>query len=196
MSRSTGPSALTPRLSSGMLARQASRLTSAAEIEGSGIEEHRVSDQERIGTESPAAHLNCPVCGHLYRAGDRFCAECGAVLPTGQEPEPESEQTAATWAVSPAAPATPLGAQPALVAPPASETVTESEGSFWILGATPTTVIGGGLLLLILAAILLFVGQLDNTGTVVMLSICVAPIALLVLIVGIVRTVAGAARRG
>jgi hypothetical protein len=185
-----------------MLARQASRLTSAAEIEGSGIEEHRVSDQERIGTGSPAAHLNCPVCGHLYRAGDRFCAECGAVLPTEtvtvteQTSQSPHDQTADAWAVSPPAPAMPPTTLPAPGASPASDPAPESEGSFWILGATPTTVIGGGLLLLILAAILLFVGQLDNTGTVVMLSICVAPIALLVLLVGIVRTVAGAARRG
>lgn len=131
---------------------------------------HGVSDRERNGMGQSAARLNCPACGHLYTAGDRFCAECGAVLPTEQAPV----------AVSTTEPATD----------------TESEGSFWVLGATPTTVIGGGILLLLLAALLLFVGQLDNTGTIVMLSICVAPIALLVLLIGIVRAVAGAARRG
>lgn len=65
-----------------------------------------------------------------------------------------------------------------------------------MLGATPTSVIGGGILLLLLAVVLLFVGQMDKTGTIVMLSICVTPLALLVLLVGIVRAVAGAAHRG
>jgi hypothetical protein len=124
-----------------------------------------------------AARLNCPACGHLYTAGDRFCAECGAALPTEQ------------------APVISLSTQPAPVHPPVA-TETEPEGGVWVLGAAPTTVIGGGILLLLLAVTLLFVGQLDNTGTIVMLSFCVAPIALLVLLIGIVRVVAGAARRG
>jgi hypothetical protein len=167
-----------------------------------------VSDQERIGTGPSAARLNCPVCGHPYHAGDRFCAECGAALPTDtdtntntntdteQAPQLPRDQAGNGWAVPPSAPATPLSTQPAPMASPASDPAPESGGSFWVLGATPTTDIGGGILLLILAVILLFVGQLDNTGTIVMLSICVAPIALLVLLIGIVRVVAGAARRG
>ena len=169
-----------------------------------------MSDQERIGTGPSAARLNCPVCGHPYRAGDRFCAECGAALPTEtdtntntntntntkQAPQSPRDQAGDGWAVPTPAPATPLSTQPAPIASPASDPAPESAGSFWVLGATPPTVIGGGILLLILAVILLFVGQLDNTGTIVMLSICVAPIALLVLLIGIVRVVAGAARRG
>jgi ribosomal protein L32 len=27
--------------------------------------------------------LECPTCGHAYRAGDRFCVKCGADLPAG-----------------------------------------------------------------------------------------------------------------
>jgi hypothetical protein len=153
-----------------------------------------VSDQERNGMVSSAARLNCPVCGHLYRAGDRFCAECGAALPA--DPATARDQPGAANDAPQLAPALPLAAQPGTASLTASEPVAESEGSFWVLGATPTTVIGGGILLLILAAILLFVGQMDKTGTIVMLSICIAPIALLVLLIGIVRAVAGATRRG
>jgi len=148
-----------------------------------------VSDRERNGMGQPAARLNCPVCGHLYTAGDRFCAECGAALPPVTAQAPAPEQPGTPWDVSPATPPLPLAATPA------PEPVAESEGSFWVLGATPAAVMGGGILLLLLAVVLLFVGQLDNTGTIVMLSICVAPIALLVLLIGIVRAVAGAARR-
>lgn len=153
-----------------------------------------MSDQERIGTGPSAAHLNCPACGHLYRAGDRFCAECGASLPTetetDQTPQSPREQTAGAWTESPLPPAVPLSAQSA------PEPAAESEGGLWVLGATPTTVIGGGIVLLLLAIVLLFVGQMDKTGTIVMLSICVTPLALLVLLVGIVRSVTGAAHRG
>ena len=146
-----------------------------------------MSDRERNGMGQSAARLNCPTCGHLYTAGDRFCAECGATL--AMEQAPPREEPGTPWDVSPAAP--PLS----LATAPAPEPVAESEGSFWVLGATPAAVMGGGILLLLLAVVLLFVGQLDNTGTIVMLSICVAPIALLVLLIGIVRAVAGAARR-
>ena len=65
-----------------------------------------------------------------------------------------------------------------------------------MLGAAPTAVIGGGFLLLLLAAALLFIGQRDATGTIVMLSICVTPLALLVIVVGIVRAIIGVAHRG
>jgi hypothetical protein len=143
-----------------------------------------VSDRERNGMGQSAARLNCPACGHLYTAGDRFCAECGAALPPVQAPAREQPENG--WAASPPAPVTSI----------VSEPMAESDGGFWVLGAAPTSVIGGGILLLLLAAILLFVGQMDKTGTIVMLSICVTPIALLVLLVGIVRVATGAARRG
>ena len=65
----------------------------------------------------------------------------------------------------------------------------------WIFGARPAAVIGGGLLLLLLAAALLAIGQRDDTGTIVMLSFCAAPLGLLVLLIGIARYIARAARR-
>jgi hypothetical protein len=52
------------------------------------------------------------------------------------------------------------------------------------------------LLLLLLAAALLAIGQRDDTGTIVMLSFCAAPLGLLVLLIGIARYIARATRRG
>jgi hypothetical protein len=70
------------------------------------------------------------------------------------------------------------------------------ENAAWIFGARPAAVIGGGLLLLLLAAALLAIGQRDDTGTIVMLSFCAAPLGLLVLLIGIARYVAIAAKGG
>jgi di/tricarboxylate transporter len=72
----------------------------------------------------------------------------------------------------------------------------DQESAAWIFGARPAAVIGGGLLLLLLAAALLTIGQRDDTGTIVMLSFCAAPLGLLVLLIGIARYIARATRRG
>jgi hypothetical protein len=72
----------------------------------------------------------------------------------------------------------------------------DQERAAWIFGARPATVIIGGLLLLGLAAALLAIGQRDDTGTIVMLSLCTAPLGLLILAIGIARAIAGAGRRG
>jgi hypothetical protein len=71
----------------------------------------------------------------------------------------------------------------------------EKENAAWIFGARPATVVGGGLLLLLLAAALLALGQRDDTGTIVMLSFCAAPLGLLVLLIGIARYIASAAAK-
>ncbi|MDQ3225880.1 MAG: hypothetical protein M3Q50_04520, partial [Chloroflexota bacterium] len=126
--------------------------------------------------------------------GDRFCADCGAALPAlppGSEPGLERER--------------PPGAVPVLLdtdvsAPdPARAEAAPSEdreNAAWLLGARPAAVIGGGLLLLLLAVALLAIGQRDATGTLVMLSICTAPLGLLTLAIGIARSIASASRRG
>jgi hypothetical protein len=72
----------------------------------------------------------------------------------------------------------------------------DQESAAWIFGARPATVIGGGFLLLLLAAALLAIGQRDDTGTIVMLSFCAAPLGLLVLLIGIARYIARAAGKG
>jgi hypothetical protein len=72
----------------------------------------------------------------------------------------------------------------------------DQENAAWIFGARPTAVTGGGLLLLLLAAALLAIGQRDDTGTIVMLSFCAAPLGLLVLLIGIARYIGSATRRG
>ena len=110
----------------------------------------------------------CAACGTPYRPGDRFCAQCGAALPA---PEPDAQDAAASEAQTPEQPA-------------------------WIFGARPTAVIVGGIALLLLAVLLLAVGQRDDTGTIVMLSICTAPLGLLTLLIGVARYIAGATRRG
>jgi hypothetical protein len=110
----------------------------------------------------------CLVCGTRSRPGDRYCAECGALLPAsvpGPIPAPEM--------------ATP--------APPEEEPT-------WLFGTRPLAVIAGGVLVLLLAALLLAVGQFDATGTIVMLAICLTPLGLLVIVIGFGRQIAGAVR--
>ena len=107
----------------------------------------------------------CPECGTANLAGDRFCAECGSLLPipaTGND------------ASSPTAPD---------VRPE------RAESAAWLLGAPPLTVVAGGVLLLVLAVVLLVVGQLDRTGTIVMLSICAVPLGLIVIVIGLARAI-------
>jgi hypothetical protein len=128
---------------------------------------------EQLADDRDAAGVSreCVVCGTRSRPGDRYCAECGAPLP----------------AASP-------GVMPALAtaeAPPAPD----EEEQTWLFGSRPAAVIGGGIVLLLLAVVLLAVGQFEPTGTIVMLSICLTPLALLTMAIGIGRLVVGGARR-
>jgi len=109
-------------------------------------------------------------------AGDRFCAECGAPLPA-----PGAERATTTQAI-----ATPEST----VSPPTTNDRPQ-EPALWLFAATPTAVIVGGLLLLLLAAALLAIGQLDHTGTIVIISFFIAPIALLTIAIGVVRAILG-----
>jgi hypothetical protein len=138
---------------------------------------------ERQGREET---IVCTVCGTANLAGDQYCAECGAPLPLQATP------------VVGETPAAPLPRQPEISASdaPQAPRTTEQENAAWIFGARPATVVGGGLLLLLLAAALLAIGQRDDTGTIVMLSFCAAPLGLLVLLIGIARYIASAAKRG
>jgi len=142
----------------------------------------REMDERQRGEETTV----CTVCGTVNRASDRFCAECGALLPP--QASPEGGET----------PAAPLTLQPGMSASDASRAprTTEKENAAWIFGARPAAVVGGGLLLLLLAVALLAIGQRDDTGTIVMLSFCAAPVGLLVLLIGIARYIASATRRG
>jgi hypothetical protein len=108
----------------------------------------------------------CAACGTLHDPGDRFCAHCGAALSAPAETLP--------------------GATPSAERP--------EDGSAWVLGARPTAVIIGGIALLVLAVLLLAIGQRDDTGTIVMLSICTAPLGLLTLLIGIARYFAAVSR--
>ncbi|MGH2614457.1 MAG: zinc-ribbon domain-containing protein [Thermomicrobiales bacterium] len=128
-----------------------------------------MSERETDDRPRDAPLRTCSACGAANRDGDRFCAACGAPL------APE------------------LGSPGALAR---NETSQERESAAWIFGARPATVIVGGFLLLVLAAALLALGQRDDTGTIVMLSLCTAPLGLLILAIGIARAIAGAARRG
>ncbi len=124
--------------------------------------DHQAGDEERA--------LRCAACGTPYRAGDRFCAQCGASLSVPDPAHPESAPNEEHAEDHP------------------------QEQAAWVLGARPVAVIVGGIALLLLAVLLLAIGQRDDTGTIVMLSICTAPLGLLILVVGIARFVAGAGR--
>ncbi len=154
--------------------------------DGAAREERRVSERDMDERQRGEETIACPVCGTSNLAGDHYCAECGAPLPLQATPA-ESE-----------APAGPATLQPGASAPDASRSAKnpDQENAAWIFGARPATVVGGGLLLLLLAAALLALGQRDDTGTIVMLSFCAAPLGLLVLLIGIARSIAGATRRG
>ena len=146
----------------------------------------RVSERDMDGQQRGEETIVCTVCGTANLASDRYCAECGAPLP--QPASPEDGDTSAA----------PLPRQPEMSAPDASQApgTTEKENAAWIFGARPATVVGGGLLLLLLAAALLAIGQRDDTGTIVMLSFCAAPLGMLVLLIGIARYIASAAAKG
>jgi hypothetical protein len=118
----------------------------------------------------------CGICGTPHQPGDRFCAQCGASLTASTRAE-----AAATPPTAIAAPSPPTGS----TAEPGQ--TTGHDPSAWVFAASPGVVAGGGLLLILLAALLLAVGQLDNTGTIVMLSFCAAPLGLIVIAIGIIR---------
>jgi len=130
--------------------------------------------------------LVCGVCGTSNLAGDHYCAECGAPLPL-QAPAADGET-----------PATPRTLPTDVSTLDASRRAKDAdqENAAWIFGARPAAVIGGGVLLLLLAAALLAIGQRDDTGTIVMLSFCAAPLGLLVLLIGITRYIARVSRKG
>jgi len=150
------------------------------------MEERWVSEREMDERQRGEETTVCTVCGTVNRARDRFCAECGALLPP--QASLEGGET----------PSWPLPQQTNMSAPDASRAprTTEKENTAWIFGARPAAVVGGGLLLLLLAAALLAIGQRDVTGTIVMLSFCAAPVGLLVLLIGIARYIVSATRRG
>jgi hypothetical protein len=145
-----------------------------------------VSELEMDDRQRWQETIVCGVCGTSNVAGDHYCAECGAPLPL-TAPAADGEAPAA-----PLTPATGVAALDASRLPKHSD----QENAAWIFGARPAAVIGGGLLLLLLAAALLAIGQRDETGTIVMLSFCAAPLGLLVLVIGIARYIARAAGKG
>ena len=151
--------------------------------DGATREERRVSESRMDDRQRGQETIICSVCGTSNVAGDHYCAECGAPLPL-QAPAADGE--------TPADPLTGVSALDASDRPK----ISDQENATWIFGARPAAVIGGGLLLLLLATALLTIGQRDDTGTIVMLSFCAAPLGLLVLLIGIARYIARVAGKG
>jgi hypothetical protein len=156
--------------------------------DGAASEERRVSERDKDERQRGEETVACSVCGTSNLVGDHYCAECGAPLPQHLQVSPADGES----------PAAPPILQTAVSAPDASRSPKnpDQENAAWIFGARPPAVIGGGLLLLLLAAALLAIGQRDDTGTIVMLSFCAAPLGLLVLLIGIARYIASAAKQG
>ena len=156
--------------------------------DGATSEEQRVGERDMDERQRGEATIVCTVCGTANLASDRYCAECGAPLPLHLQASPADGET----------PAVPLTSQAGISTSDASRASgsPDQETAAWIFGARPATVVGGGVLLLLLAATLLAIGQRDDTGTIVMLSFCAAPLGLLVLLIGIARYVASAAAKG
>ncbi len=122
-------------------------------------------------SEEAATQL-CPECQAPYEPGDRFCSSCGTVLPAAT---PQVFATSAAPVVS-----------PAIAVTPRQE---DRETTFWVLSAAPASVMLGGIFLMLIALALLLLGQLEPTGTIVMLSFMLAPLGLLVLAFGVLRAV-------
>jgi hypothetical protein len=134
----------------------------------------RVSELEPHERDAGDEGRRCPSCGKPVATGDRYCGECGAPL-AGRESEDGGRRTE--------------GALPSLASDsrPPTPDARPDEGRLWVFAAKPTAVIGGGVLLLLLAAALLWIGQRDKTGTIVMLAICLTPLALLTMAIGLAR---------
>jgi hypothetical protein len=145
-----------------------------------------VSEREMDDGQRGRETIVCNVCGTSNLAGDHYCAECGAPLPL-QVPAADGETPADPPTLSTGVSALDASGRP---------NNSDQENAAWVFGARPAAVIGGGALLLLLAAALLAVGQRDDTGTIVMLSFCAAPLGLLVLLIGIARYIARAAGKG
>jgi hypothetical protein len=130
--------------------------------------------ERNLTTQSDAAATRlCPECQAPYEPGDRFCSFCGTVLPA------ETPQAAVVTSATPST-------TPAILPAPRQE---DRETTFWVLSAAPGSVMLGGVFLMLIALVLLLVGQLEPTGTIVMLSFMLAPLGLLVLAFGVLRTV-------
>ena len=129
--------------------------------------------ERNLTTRSDAAATRpCPECQAPYEPGDRFCSSCGTVLPA------ETPQAVLTSTTS--------SAVTAIAPAPRQE---DKETTFWVLSAAPSSVMLGGVILMLIALALLLVGQLEPTGTIVMLSFMLAPLGLLVLAFGLLRAV-------
>lgn len=129
--------------------------------------------ERNLTTRSDAAATRpCPECQAPYEPGDRFCSSCGTVLPA------ETPQAVVTSSTS--------SAVTAIAPAPRQE---DKETTFWVLSAAPSSVMLGGVILMLIALALLLVGQLEPTGTIVMLSFMLAPLGLLVLAFGLLRAV-------
>lgn len=127
----------------------------------------------------------CAQCGATLQPSDRFCPQCGTLATAGALAAAPVANAAA--AAAPAAPAAPAGLVPA-------DDAAHDRG--WFASTRASSMLGSALMLLIGALLLMGIGQIDRTGSIVIISLLVLEGAAAMLLLGLVRGLFGMFAKG
>ncbi len=166
--------------------------------------------------------IRCAECGATLQASDRFCPQCGTSAPSEgvavavagdgavagvagdlrpdaafaapSSPWPEQVRSGASGIVNQAqsAPNAPI----APATEPGAGATTRENDKGWFLSTRASSMLGTALMLLIGGLLLMGIGQIDSTGTIVIISLLVLEGAAAMLLLGLARGVAGAFVKG
>jgi hypothetical protein len=124
----------------------------------------------------------CAQCGATLQPSDRFCPLCGTLATAGALAAAPVVNAAAA-----AAPAAPAGLVPA-------DDAAHDRG--WFASTRASSMLGSALMLLIGALLLMGIGQIDRTGSIVIISLLVLEGAAAMLLLGLVRGLFGMFAKG